>query len=239
MIIPGSIQCHIDDFYSSAFKHDCEGGLSYRGGSPRKQECELLARLVLQLKPVATLDWGLGDGAVCMAIVLARRELGISGRHISLDPFQQMIAKNVGLIQLQSRGLWEDVDFREDRSEKFLVEAAKSNRAFDFIFVDGDHSFDSKISDAHLANRVLKPDGIIAFHDALFDSTAAAVSLLMKHHAYSLLNSSVEPKWKIVARCIRHAARLGIRYTWEVVPRLGLSIAVLRKPSRTECRSSE
>jgi len=226
-----SIQCHIDDFYSSAFKRDCEGNVGYRGGSPRKQECELLARLVLQLKPETSLDWGLGDAAVCMVIALAKRELGISKRHISLDPLQHSISKDVGLIQLQQMGLLEDVDFREDRSEEFLVQAMRSNRAFDFIFVDGDHSFGGKVIDAHLAERALKPGGVIAFHDALFESTAAAISLLIRDHRYHLLDLRFEPIWQVALRCARHAPRLGIRYAYKIVPRLGISIAALRKPS--------
>jgi len=230
-VLPASIQQPIDDFYSSMF--DSEGiVVRYRKGSPRKQECELLARLILQLKPERTLDWGLGAGAVCMVIALARRELGISGQHISLDPCQHSWAKDVGLIQLQSRGLRDDVDFREDRSDEFLVEAAKSNRTFDFIFVDGHHGFGYKVADAHLADRVLSPGGVIAFHDALLESTATAVSLLIRDPPYRYwpLDLSFQPTWKIAGRCIRHAPRLGIRYACKVTPRLGMSIAALRKP---------
>jgi hypothetical protein len=165
-----------------------------------------------------------------MVIVLARRELGIPGQHVSLDPYQHSISKRVGLIQLKLRGLLGDVDFREDRSEDFLVEAAKANQTFDFIFVDGDHGFGAKVTDAHLADRVLRPGGVIAFHDALLKSTAAAVSLLTRDHRYQLLDTRFESVWKIAARCARHAPRLGIRYACEVTPRLGISIAALRKP---------
>ena len=229
--IPALIRHHIDDFYSYTLKSDSKGDVRYRGGSPRKQECELLARLVLQLRPERTLDWGLGDGAVCMVIVLARRELGISGRHFSLDPFQHSGFKDAGLIQLQSRGLRDDVDFREDRSEEFLVEAAKSDRKFDLIFIDGHHGFARTITDAYLADQVLRPGGVIVFHDALLKSTATAVSLLMRDNGYQLLDSSFEPAWKIAGRCIRHASRLGIRYACKIMPRLGMSIAAVRKPS--------
>jgi predicted O-methyltransferase YrrM len=230
LLLPNSIKDLVDDFYRYRSKIDCEGNVAYRGGSPRKQECEFLAKLLLQLKPETTLDWGLGDAAVCMVIALARREVGIPGQHISLDPFQHSISKDVGLIQLQCRGLRDDVDFREVRSDEFLVEAVKLNRPFDFIFVDGDHSFGGKVTDAHLAHRVLKPGGIIAFHDALLKSTAAAVSLLMRDHRYQLLDSGFEPAWKIAARSARHALRLGIQYGYRVIPRLAISIAALRKP---------
>jgi hypothetical protein len=228
--LPPTIQSHLDEFYSSPNKIDCEGKCLYRGGSPRKIECELLARLVLDVTPVRTIDWGLGDAAACIAIVLARKELCTHGKHVSLDPFQHSISKDVGLIQLQSRGLREGVDFREDRSEDFLVEAARSNRAFDFIFVDGDHSLGGKVTDAYLADRVLRPGGIIAFHDSLFKSTSAAISFLMRSRSYELVDLGVEKSWKIALRSLRHASRLGAHYAFSIIPRLGVSIAALRKP---------
>jgi hypothetical protein len=70
----------------------------------------------------------------------------------------------------------------------------------------------------------------MAFHDGLLKSTATAVSLLMAIRRYQLLDLSFEPTWKIAARCTRHVPRLGIRYICKVTPRLGMSIAALRKP---------
>ena len=140
-MIPDTIQREIDDFYRSSLKVDCDGVVAHRGGSPRKEECELLANLVLSLRPVNTIDWGLGDAAVCMAIVLAKRQLGIQQRHISLDPFQTSISKDVGLIQLRQRQLDGDVEFLPQRSEDYLVAAAAADLTFDFIFVDGDHGY--------------------------------------------------------------------------------------------------
>lgn len=36
---------------------------------------------------------------------------------------------------------------------------------YDLVFIDGDHSYESVKQDAELASRVLKPGGILAFHD--------------------------------------------------------------------------
>jgi predicted O-methyltransferase YrrM len=203
-VLPASIQEHIDDFYRTLFHIGCDGVARLNIGSPRKQESELLARLVLDLKPERTLDWGLGGGASCIVIVLARRELGCPGRHVSLDPFERSGSNDAGLMQLQARGLRDDVDFRDVRSDEFLVEAGKSNRTFDFIFVDGIHKFGYVVTDAHLADRVLSQGGVIAFHDALLESTATAVSMLMRApYRYQLLDLSFEPTWKIAARCTR------------------------------------
>jgi predicted O-methyltransferase YrrM len=228
-VIPDSIQREIDDFYSSTFKIDSEGVSAHRGGSPRKEESELIASLVLRLKPIATLDWGLGDAAVCMAITLAKRHLGISVPHITLDPFQHSISKDVGLIQLRERKIDGDVEFLAQRSDEYLVAAAAAGRTFDFIFVDGDHSFGGKVTDAYLADRVLRPGGVIAFHDGLFKSTAAAVQFLIEQGNYELIPLKSGPRWKSMARQIRHARRLRTSYAAKVIPALGVSIACLKK----------
>jgi predicted O-methyltransferase YrrM len=229
--LPQPIQAQIDSFYSGSSKPDCEGNVEYRGGSPRKRECEILAKLVLKLKPSATVDWGLGDAAVAMEMALARRELQHAGKHVSLDPFQHSISKDVGIIQLRSRGLDREVEFREQCSAHFLVHAAEKQRTFDFIFVDGDHSVGAKITDAYLGDSILKPGGVIAFHDSLFESTSIAVTWLIKNRGYELISLVSEPKWKILARAVRHVRRLGFYYVRQVVPVLGVSIAALRKPT--------
>ena len=166
-----------------------------------------------------------------MVFALVRRKLQLAGKHISLDPFQHSISKDVGIIQLKSRGLDKEVEFREECSAHFLVHAAEEQRNFDFIFVDGDHSVAAKITDAYLGNSVLKPGGVIAFHDSLFESTSIAVTWLLKDRGYRLLPLACEPKWKILARAVRHFRRLGFYYSYNVVPRLAFSIAVLRKPA--------
>jgi predicted O-methyltransferase YrrM len=227
--LPDEIQSEIDDFYYSPIKLTADGARSHRGGSPRKQECELLASVVLTLRPQTTVDWGLGDGAVSIAISLAKRHAAL-GRHISIDPFQTSVGNGVGLLQLESRGLTSDVEFLELRSDEFLVQARQIGRCFDFIFVDGDHSLGGKLTDAYLADQVLKAGGTIAFHDGLFRSTAAAVSYLVSGHSYRVLNACVEAPWIAAARAIKHSPRLGLWYAKNVIPKLGYSIVCLQKP---------
>jgi hypothetical protein len=233
-MIPVQIQRELDDFYSSNFKEGNDGKCEYRGGSPRKKECEILVSLMLQMKPPTTIDWGLGDAAACISIVLAKQHLGIRDRHISLDPYQSTTSKDVGLIQLQQRKLDDDVEFLAKRSDDYLVAAAALGRTFDFIFVDGDHSLGGKVADAHLADRVLRPGGVIAFHDGLFNSTATAVQYLLEEQHYELIRLESDPRWKMLRRQVRHAWRLGAWYALNVIPSLGISIACLKKPSTTQ-----
>src|SRR5581483_8714947 len=56
-------------------------------------------------------------------------------------------------------------------------------RKFDFIFIDGDHAYESAISDFETALALLKPGGRIAFHDALsWPSVRLAIGELRRRH---------------------------------------------------------
>lgn len=51
-----------------------------------------------------------------------------------------------------------------------------NDRMFDFIYIDGDHSYEQVKKDGENALAVLKPDGIIAFDDHFDAGIAKAVS---------------------------------------------------------------
>ena len=55
-----------------------------------------------------------------MTIALAKRYAGLNEGHLTLDPFQKQIANDVGLIQLERRGLKADVEFLAQRLDEFL-----------------------------------------------------------------------------------------------------------------------
>lgn len=50
--------------------------------------------------------------------------------------------------------------------------------AFDLVFIDGDHSADAARRDALLAYGLVKPDGVVIFHDADQSQVMEAVHLL-------------------------------------------------------------
>jgi len=165
-----------------------------------------------------------------MTIALAKRHAGLKEGHLTLDPFQKQIANDVGLIQLERCGLKAEVEFLAQRSDEFLMRARDQGRLFDFIFVDGDHSFGGKVTDAYLADYVLKAGGTICFHDSLFRSTAAAVRYLICERGYNIANINNQRLWFVLGRSIKHSLRLGAWYAYHVLPNLGYSISCLRKP---------
>jgi predicted O-methyltransferase YrrM len=54
------------------------------------------------------------------------------------------------------------------------------SESFDLIFLDADHAYDATMRDFQLAERVIKPNGIIAFHDsAEFEGVARAIGTIL------------------------------------------------------------
>lgn len=70
--------------------------------------------------------------------------------------------------QLSHLNNWDfPVEFRKMYSLKFFEEARNAGEKFDFIFVDGDHSYKSALDDINGALSVLSEEGAIAVHDTV------------------------------------------------------------------------
>lgn len=52
-----------------------------------------------------------------------------------------------------------------DASTVDLVRAALENRPVDFLFIDGDHAYDSVRRDFELYSPLVRPGGLVGFHD--------------------------------------------------------------------------
>lgn len=81
-----------------------------------------------------------------------------------------------------------------DKRSVFLVKRLFSNQAIDFLFIDGDHSYDGVARDFQLYSPLVKERGIIAFHDIVPDSTT-------RFGKYSCSNVGQVPKfWSEIKR---------------------------------------
>ena len=136
------------------------------------------------------------------------------------------------MLELERLGLRDAVTWLPERSEFFLNDAAKQGAVdFDFAFVDGGHDVGQKVTDAFYLNKVLRPGGVVAFHDGLLTSTAAAVCFLVRECGYSVLCLSGEATMHRVARIARHGLRLGWWYSTRIIPAMCRSVVALEKPA--------
>lgn len=125
---------------------------------------DLLYRLYREVKPSLSLEIGLAYGFSTTFFLTALREQG-RGHHIAIDPFQHGIWHGVGAVKAKQLNMSEQFSLMEDRAEYVLPQLIKEGRRVQFIFIDGDHKFDSALMDFTLADRILDCDGLMTFDD--------------------------------------------------------------------------
>src|SRR2546423_5235353 len=186
--LPAEISQAIERFYERPIKLDInEQSHDIRLTSPTKSEASILAQLVCAFTPERSLEIGMAAAASCVAIATARKSLGLSAKHIALDPYQQTDAGSLGLCEISRTGLDDYVSWIPERSENYLSRAAARGEKFDLIFIDGGHDIGQTVTDAFYAHRTLNQHGFVAFHDSCLFSTAAAVRYLVRECNYSLI----------------------------------------------------
>jgi len=99
-------------------------------------------------------------------------------RLTSCDPFQTEDYDNIGLKNIQNNGYADRHTYINDKSELALPDLIKKEIKFDFIFIDGDHKFDGAFIDFFFAAQLLKPNGIVVFHDMWMRSLALTYSYI-------------------------------------------------------------
>src|SRR5204862_913148 len=68
-----------------------------------------------------------------------------------------------------------------------LPALVKKGETFDFILIDGYHSFESTLLDFFYCDRLLADGGLVVFHDTAFPAVYKAVRCLMTHMTYALV----------------------------------------------------
>jgi hypothetical protein len=124
-------------------------------------EIDFLKDIINKNKFSKTLEIGCAEGISSMVICEA---IGKDKTHTILDPNQSGHWKNMGVSNLKKSGL-NNFELIEDYSEFVLPEFLKEGRQFDFIFVDGWHTFDHVLLEFFYINRLLNIGGIVAFDD--------------------------------------------------------------------------
>ena len=230
--LPREINQAIEKFYEQPIKLDIkEQPHDIRLTSLTKSEATILAQLVCAFTPERSLEIGMAAAGSCVAIATARKSLGLSAKHVALDPYQETDAGSLGLCEIQRSGLDDFVSWIAERSENYLNAAAARGEKFDLIFIDGGHDIGQTVTDAFSAHETLNEQGVVAFHDSCLFSTAAAVRYLMLERGYSLIPLPSDSNIKTLGRGVRHLNQLGLWYVTRVVPRIHGSLVALRKNS--------
>jgi hypothetical protein len=90
-----------------------------------------------------------------------------------------------------------------------LPELVKKGETFDFVLIDGYHSFESTLLDFFYADRLLAVGGLVVFHDTSFPAVYKAVRYVMTNTTYALIGPRPEPLHRsLLPKVLRRARYL-------------------------------
>ena len=131
-------------------------------------ESKYLEKILKSKNLKKCMEIGLAFGVSALTILGAIYKRG--GTLVSIDPNQSKKDKwnNMGKKLIENAGLGKYHTIIEDKSYNAMPELLKKEAGtFDFIFIDGWHTFDYTLIDFFYADKLLKIGGFIVIDDAL------------------------------------------------------------------------
>jgi Methyltransferase domain len=155
----------------------------------------VLRQMMLHRKPRRTLEIGLCFGGSCLIFAATHRELTGQAlkQHTAVDPFQQQVWDDAGLMAVEQAGLTGYVNFQPHFSSIILPRLVEENEQFDLVYIDGSHLFEDVFIDAYYTGRLLSEGGIVAFDDCGDPHVRKALAFLCSNLTDSLQEIDLGP----------------------------------------------
>ena len=151
-------------------------------------EADFLTEIVKKINPETSLEIGCAEGVSSMVIC---DSVGPANIHTILDPNQTGHWKGMGLNNLTRLGFG-NINFIEDYSEFVLPDLLKKGNSYDFIFVDGWHTFDQVLLEFYYINRLLVVGGIVAFDDTALPPINRAMRYISNYPNFEVIGAAGE-----------------------------------------------
>jgi predicted O-methyltransferase YrrM len=166
------------------------------------------------LSIVKTLEVGCGYGLSSLFICSALQERH-GAAHTIIDPYENGYWDGVGIKNLEDAGLrfFTLIECKSEFALPTLLEQGEGQ--FDFIFIDGWHTFDHTLLDCFYATRLLCVGGYLAIDDVNFPSVRRAVEFLRTYPCYAFAGSvSARIRRSSKEMLVRRLMSLVERKTW-------------------------
>jgi predicted O-methyltransferase YrrM len=149
--------------------------------SIRYEEGNYIKKIIEKNNFKKCLEIGFANG-ISSVYVLMNKDVSL----ISIDPFQKTQWKSNGIKLLKKLNLNKRHKLIEKKSYEALPELLKKygEQYFDFIFIDGWHTFDYTLVDFFYSNLLLKINGIIIIDDALHNGVSKCVKYLETNYKF-------------------------------------------------------
>jgi cephalosporin hydroxylase len=160
----------------------------------RPAEYDRLRELLDKCQPRATLETGLANGG--SAVILCEwHSKNTDGKHTAIDPFQSAPKpkgfENAGVNAVASAGQAHRMTVIEDFGHLALPRLVEEGRKFQFVLIDGYHSFDYTLLDLFYADLLLDDGGIVAVHDTGMPAVYKACRFLETQKPYDKLSPPI------------------------------------------------
>lgn len=142
----------------------------------------LLFTLIFTTRPKRYLEIGTFQGGSAVLVCTAMDAAGIDGTITCVDPEPKIAPE-----------LWNTIQHRTSKlvgySPQILPQAEQSaGGKFDFILIDGDHTYKGALHDAEGALSVALPNAYLLFHDSFFPEVKQAIDDFVTSHGSQVID---------------------------------------------------
>ena len=148
-----------------------------------EETAALLNQLTRDLDARRTAETGMATGHSAVAVASVHAARG-SGLHTCIDPHQTTLWKSAALELCEKAQVSDFVELVEEPSEYALPRLAREGTTLDLAFIDGLHLFDHVLLDFFYFDRMLRPGGVVVFHDTWMPAVQKAVGYVVNNRAY-------------------------------------------------------
>jgi predicted O-methyltransferase YrrM len=179
------------------------------------REIELIQRIIRDIRPARTLEVGMAYGISTLAICEALIEIG-GGPHIVIDPDQHEGKwgdgwRSGGLTNLEKAGFSEVLDFHEAPSHQVLPKLEAAGTRVQFALIDGWPTFDYRLMDFVMVDRVLDIGGILLMAATNMPGVRKACRFIATNRSYRVYdNVSTPHDHEVLARVNKEARGLDV-----------------------------
>jgi len=152
----------------------------------------VLATIHREMKPDVSLEIGMAYGFSTLFILDSMHEHKY-GYHIAIDPFQKSLWHGIGIKAVEQLDFNLRFNMILDYSVSSIPQLYTYGVRPNYIYIDGDHRFDSVLVDFYLSHRILSQGGVIIFDDLWMPSIQKVVSFIRSNFScYSEIQTPVE-----------------------------------------------
>jgi hypothetical protein len=167
--------------------------------------------LILTHRAVHGLEIGFANGTSAVVACDALLRTDPKARLTSVDPFARTQYGSAGLDRLRTAGFESAHQLIDEPDYVALPRLVTEGAKFDFVFIDGYHSFDHTLIDLFYADLLLEDGGILAIHDTTWPSVYKAVKFLETQKPYERLSPPIMVELKPFASRAFRRLTLGLK----------------------------